>query len=591
MNRQVKKVLLCLLLLLIIQPQAGVLAASDPEHLVLISNESTSVSGAEPVGNLQDRRVFDVKKLSGKNKSKLLKSQKKTVQKSNSVGQVKKFWVYNLNSGTSKQIAATLVYQGSRSLVWVKGSSFSSADATAIGREFDTKIYPLDVSLFGDPSDVDGNGKINLLYYPIDDGAGADGGIASGYFDPNDLTGDKQANHSETLYVDTSQTENFGQNDELSGMSATLAHEFQHLINFNQNVLVEKHSPMSTWLNEGLSMAAEQTYSGKLLQDRIDYYNSDSGIGRGLSLLKWSDSGDDLGNYSLAYLFVQYLRIQCGQGTAIYKDLIQDKYSSYRAVRDVIQRYISPSMSFGDFMTDFRLALYLNEPTGLYGFHDEPGFDQIQKHIYKGSLTSLSLTGGGAVITSEGTGVPVNKGPDVTYTDLSDSASDRQPPAEPSASPLTDHQTVLSGTAEPSSTVILTNGSQSLGRVQADANGSFSLQLTKQTGGSKLYLFVEDRAGNAGISRVVTVLDRTPPVRPSVYRVRHAQRYVSGRAEAGSKMTTYLDSHRIGTAKTNRYGSFRVRLTRLPKKGSRLKIYATDKSGNRSTARTVRVTR
>ena len=36
------------------------------------------------------------------------------------------------------------------------------------------------------------------------------------------------------------------------------------MVNFNQNVLIEGgYSNMDTWLNESLSMAAEQVYSGQ----------------------------------------------------------------------------------------------------------------------------------------------------------------------------------------------------------------------------------------------------------------------------------------------------------------------------------------
>lgn len=583
-----RKVLLCLLLALIIQPQVGASAADLPSHLVLVSNESSAATGSETAGTLQDRHLFDVMPLSAKNKSKILATKKHPVLRSLAVGNIKKFWVYNLNDGTSKQISATLRYKGSRAMVWVKGSGFSTNQAAQLGQSFDSTIYPLDVNLFGNPSDVDGNGRINILCYAINDGQGTDGGFASGYFDPDDLTGASQANHAEVLYVDTSQVTD---GNPLSGMETTLAHEFQHLINFNQRVLVDKHNEMVTWLNEGLAMAAEQAYSGHVLQDRIDYYNLDSEIARGLSLTQWSDSSDSLGNYSLAYLFVQYLRIQSGQQAfVIYKDLIHDPSSGYRAVQDVIRRYISPTLTFGQFMTDFRLALYLNEPTGRYGFHDEPGFSQIHKQLFNGTLSGYSLNGGGAVIARlNGTSVPANKGADLVYINLSDANKDFDPPAIPSLAPFSDHQTVLSGTAEAGNTVIVTNGTRTLEQTQADNASHFSVTVPLQRGGSRLYVFAEDSAGNAGLSRIVTVLDRTPPARPRVQRIHRYQRYVSGTAERSSKITIYHGRTRLGSGTVSKHGKFRVRLKKLQSHGKKLKIYATDRSGNRSTARIVTV--
>lgn len=118
---------------------------------------------------------------------------------------------------------------------------------------------------------------------------------------------------------------------------------------------------MDTWMDEGLSMAAEQIYENQALQDRIDYYNYDTDITNGHSLLYWDYDGDTLANYSLSYLFMQYFKIQCGQGDRIFKELIDDPHSDYQAVQDMIQKYIDPNLTFGKFMTDFRAALLLKQ--------------------------------------------------------------------------------------------------------------------------------------------------------------------------------------------------------------------------------------
>lgn len=55
-------------------------------------------------------------------------------------------------------------------------------------------------------------------------------------------------------------------------------------------------------------MAAEQIYTGAPLNDRIDYYNEDADITKGHSLLYWDYEGDTLANYSLSYLFMEYLK-------------------------------------------------------------------------------------------------------------------------------------------------------------------------------------------------------------------------------------------------------------------------------------------
>ena len=59
------------------------------------------------------------------------------------------------------------------------------------------------------------------------------------------------------------------------------------MVNYNQNVLVEGGDYMDTWLDEALSMAAEQMYEGFPLIDRIGYYEQSASIANGHSLLYW----------------------------------------------------------------------------------------------------------------------------------------------------------------------------------------------------------------------------------------------------------------------------------------------------------------
>jgi len=106
---------------------------------------------------------------------------------------------------------------------------------------------------------------------------------------------------------------------------STLAHEFQHMVNYNQNVLIEgDHSDMDTWLDEALSMAAEQIYrKGFERPDRLlQCLRIHSGRAFPVVLGQlWRR----LANYSLSYLFGQYIKLQAGQGNAIFKEIIQDR--------------------------------------------------------------------------------------------------------------------------------------------------------------------------------------------------------------------------------------------------------------------------
>ncbi|MEL3960186.1 S-layer homology domain-containing protein [Lysinibacillus endophyticus] len=347
-------------------------------------------------------------------------------------GSEKSFKVTDMrSSNTTYSINAVLLSDGDKSQVWVHNGAISEADAKKISNEFDTNIYPKVVGSFGNPSDVNNDGKIAILCFDIQDSytTYGSGGYTGGYFSGNDLFEQfvDKYNYMDIIYIDTYPT--MGSNKEgtpdVTKAYSTLAHEFQHLINFNQdiierNVYTNSTNPrMETWLNEGLSMAAETlVYGQSVNKDRVDYYNDPrySGIRNGHSLLYWDNNGETLANYSLSFLFVQYLKIQAGQGDSIFKEIIEYEKGNYEAVEAIIKKYIDEDMSFGDFMTAFRIALVLKEDTGLYGFKGDPILNQIQTQFSTGGTKNLQ--GGGAIVVkpTEAGLDSTGKGENIDYT-------------------------------------------------------------------------------------------------------------------------------------------------------------------------------
>ncbi|RYL89327.1 hypothetical protein EWI07_12985 [Sporolactobacillus sp. THM7-4] len=593
-----------LTILLIFSLPAGLevkASSSRTNQPVLISNESTDGNKSENSGSFQvnnDDYTFNkrmskdayqldyVKPFNSEpNGNRILLNKVYRTEKSRT-GESKSFWVTNLMTNKDNKLPAELEYSGSHVNVWVNNHLITWQEAGALGREFDSRIYPLDVDHFGHPPDVDGSGKINILCYDIQDGFTRNGGYVAGYFAPRDLSNVPHSNRTQIFYLDTYPTMGMGSIKDVSETYSTLAHEFQHMINFNQNVLVEGHPDMDAWLNEGLSMAAEQIYSGKVLQDRIEYYNYDTSIANGQSLLYWDDSGDNLANYSLSYLFLQYLKIQSNQGNAIFKELINDPNSDYRAVQDLIHKYISPDLSFGKFMTDFRAALYLNKRTGIFGFQGDPGFASIKKRIFSGS--SVGLRGGGAVVRELPTDtIPGGKGNDITYTLLA--KLDTVSPQPPKVHPAGDSDRHISGTAEASAMITVQKGSQILARGKTGSHRVFNVGIPKQKAGTILTVFARDAAGNRSNASSVTVKDKTAPSRPAVSPFSNNQTKLSGRAEAGSSITVKHGRTIVGAAKTGKNGRFTVNLKRKQKAGTILTIYARDRVGNQSAGKSLKV--
>lgn len=143
---------------------------------------------------------------------------------------------------------------GRHGIVWVEesifGSEMTQAEADDVLVAFDRStpadstrgIYALTTTAFGEPSDVDDNDRVFLLYYRL----GSYGGSAfDGFIRREDVLGGAHSNHAEILYLDGVRV------DPTSEYAlGVVAHEFQHLIHLVYDPDEEG------WLNETLSQAA-----------------------------------------------------------------------------------------------------------------------------------------------------------------------------------------------------------------------------------------------------------------------------------------------------------------------------------------------
>jgi hypothetical protein len=135
---------------------------------------------------------------------------------------------------------------------------------------FDQFLYPIDITAFGSESDIDGNGVVVVLLTQhvnaLSPDCNSTGRVILGYFFGADLLPKSAANpgsnEAEVFYglvpdptnPQCDVTKAFAR----SHLPATFIHELQHMISFNQHVLVRGGSAEDTWLNEGLSHFAEE---------------------------------------------------------------------------------------------------------------------------------------------------------------------------------------------------------------------------------------------------------------------------------------------------------------------------------------------
>ena len=287
------------------------------------------------------------------------------------------FWAADMDTDEYYKVTAPLYKEGKYCRIHVENESLSLISDSTIDYiidEFDNRIYPKITSKFGEESDVDGNGKIILLILDIRDGFNGTGGYVAGYFDSaNTLSKslfNPYSNECDMIYLDC-----YPADPMTIDFQMTVAHEFQHLINFTQKGLSDGIY-QDTWINEGLSSAAEYIYSGSHLSDRISYYNDyQDAYSWGDNFYKWDN---ELIDYSTVYLFFQWMRIHSDDGDAIYKDILDSSYTDYNAVVEQIKAHSSlyssisiSESSWTQIMVDWLIANQINKTSGKLGYNGE----------------------------------------------------------------------------------------------------------------------------------------------------------------------------------------------------------------------------
>ena len=190
------------------------------------------------------------------------------------VGSLRDFHVLvgGLQTFSSATISARLSYVGSNILLYVDtlapANGFTPSQLQGFGQYFDQTLYQLDVSAFGAPSDVDANGHVIMLLSPsvnqLTTAASCKtGGYVAGYFNGSDFGTSVTSNRGEIFYAvvpDPNGTLSCAHTvaNLLATVPATFLHELQHLISFSQHVAVQGGAPEEGWLDEGLSIRAEE---------------------------------------------------------------------------------------------------------------------------------------------------------------------------------------------------------------------------------------------------------------------------------------------------------------------------------------------
>jgi hypothetical protein len=248
----------------------------------------------------------------------------------------------DLDCATLKNVVATAKIVGAHAALYlddtVPAGGFTDADLQQLAGQFETDLYPIDHAAFGAESDIDSNGVVIILLTPkvnaLVPSPGCNTSFVTGFFFGADIdpTYRSSYNNGEIFYgfvPDPNPTVSCAYTvSEVRRMVAvTFIHEFQHMISFNQHVLVRHGSTEVLWLNEALSHLAEEL--GGLHYDSLhvdttashfyigDFYNAYQFLAAPSAVAMVGDTGaGSLAQRGAGWLFVRYLMDRFGASTA-----------------------------------------------------------------------------------------------------------------------------------------------------------------------------------------------------------------------------------------------------------------------------------
>ena len=256
----------------------------------------------------------------------------------------------------------------------------SSYVFTQVREKFD-EIYPVQIQIFGDNKFSDSkwsnllqkyDGKVNILIYDIaNDACESQTGGVYGFFHSLDFhTDSNYSNETECINVDSFF---FNQENTKEGSFQTLFHEFQHLENFvNKVVLSSNDRSVSTWYNEMLSMLSEDIFTdllGIALENapanRLNFFNAYYPLGfyQWRSGSDYFPSGDVYISYANSYAFGAYLLRNFG-GIELIKKICQNDFVDEESITKALES-LDYDFTFSDVLLNFYQILFENKSYSL----------------------------------------------------------------------------------------------------------------------------------------------------------------------------------------------------------------------------------
>lgn len=283
------------------------------------------------------------------------------------IGDTQTFWTKNIVENKFEETRAVLKAIGKNCYVFLEeGKTLAPEAIEKVRKSFDEVIYPTNTANFGSEwkPGIDGDDRIYLLMFDIKDGYNGTGGFVGGYFYAVDayqqekLPAHLKSNEREMLYLDINPSDPTSDR-----FQNTIAHEFQHMIHFNQD------SSEYTWVNEACSQIAPYLCGFGHANQVVAFMRTPDN-----SLTAWSKQ-QMLANYGQVYLWNyyilhHYLRENPEMRTQFFKNLVASKK---QGVAGYVEALGAVSKGFAQTFDRFAIANFVNDTRVAKG---EFGYDK-----------------------------------------------------------------------------------------------------------------------------------------------------------------------------------------------------------------------
>jgi hypothetical protein len=258
----------------------------------------------------------------------------------------------------------------------------------------DNDIYDWVTNIFGEEWSqtdngylIDDNSEITILLTDISSDNRINGGVLGYFYAKDNYTKEvfSGSNERTMFYIDSVIFASHNSNQEWNiddyrqkKILSTLAHEFEHMIQFYQKNILYHNNGLKPWIDEMLAVTVEDIIATKLRSNGlrgVPYTRGDAGEeqnsdGRfplfnkniNLTLPTWSNKKED---YSKVGAFGSYLIRNYG-GAELLHDILHNRYTDEKAIIDAVQK--SPNGYEKDFsilMHDWGIAILLSSNTNL----------------------------------------------------------------------------------------------------------------------------------------------------------------------------------------------------------------------------------